>query len=141
MDLRHSLIPDDLIEDLLHSMPKHNGPDFEVDRNVPKYDYIGFMERIADGDQDQATQTAPTKNRPGTNGHTPTPSISPTKRDSATTLGSMSPTKRDSAGSTVPSLSPTKREFGGLIGSLSNGSLSAPGSPRKENARPGVGMR
>lgn len=49
MDLRHSLIPDDLIEDLLHSMPKHTGPDLEVDRQVPKYDYIGFMERMAGG--------------------------------------------------------------------------------------------
>jgi Ca2+ insensitive EF hand len=50
MDLRHSLIPDDLIEDLLHSMPKHNGPDLEVDRQVPKYDYIGFMQKMAGGD-------------------------------------------------------------------------------------------
>lgn len=49
MDLRHSLIPDDLIEDLLHSMPKHTGPDLEVDRQVPKYDYIGFMEKMAGG--------------------------------------------------------------------------------------------
>jgi len=47
MDLRHSLIPDDLIEDLLHSMPKHKGPDLEVDRHLPKYDYVGFMERMA----------------------------------------------------------------------------------------------
>jgi Ca2+ insensitive EF hand len=50
MDLRHSLIPDDLIEDLLHSMPKHTGPDLEVDRQVPKYDYIGFMSRMAGGE-------------------------------------------------------------------------------------------
>ncbi len=50
MDLRHSLIPDDLIEDLLHSMPKHTGPDLEVDRHLPKYDYIGFMERMAGED-------------------------------------------------------------------------------------------
>jgi hypothetical protein len=48
MDLRHSLIPDDLIEDLLHSMPKHNGPDMEADRQVPKYDYISFGERMMD---------------------------------------------------------------------------------------------
>ena len=48
MDLRHSLIPDELIEDLLHSMPKHNGPDLEVDRQLPKYDYIGFMEGMID---------------------------------------------------------------------------------------------
>lgn len=52
MDLRHSLIPDDLIEDLLHSMPKHTGPDLEVDQQVPKYDYIGFMEMMAGGGGD-----------------------------------------------------------------------------------------
>jgi Ca2+ insensitive EF hand len=50
LDLRHSLIPDDLIEDLLHSMPKHTGPDLEVDRHLPKYDYIGFMAKMAGGD-------------------------------------------------------------------------------------------
>ncbi|EXJ81139.1 hypothetical protein A1O3_07427 [Capronia epimyces CBS 606.96] len=53
MDLRHSLIPDELIEDLLNSMPEHKGPDLEVDRDVPKYDYISFMQRmIGDGDGD-----------------------------------------------------------------------------------------
>jgi Ca2+-binding EF-hand superfamily protein len=52
MDLRHSLIPDDLIEDLLSSMPEHTGPDMEADRNVPKYDYITFMQgMIGDGQQ------------------------------------------------------------------------------------------
>ncbi len=52
MDLRHSLIPDDLIEDLLHSMPEHSGPDMEVDREVPKYDYIGFMQgMVGEGQQ------------------------------------------------------------------------------------------
>lgn len=50
MDLRHSLIPDDLIEDLLQSMPTHRGPDMEADRDVPKYDYISFMQHmIGDG--------------------------------------------------------------------------------------------
>ena len=46
MDLRHSLIPDDLIEDIIHTMPKHTGPDMEADRGLPKYDYISFMERM-----------------------------------------------------------------------------------------------
>lgn len=31
----------------MHSMPQHHGPDLEVDRLLPKYDYIGFMERMA----------------------------------------------------------------------------------------------
>ncbi|CRG87243.1 Alpha-actinin-like protein 1 [Talaromyces islandicus] len=49
LDLRHSLIPDDLIENLLGSMPKHEGPDLLEDRDVPKYDYITFMEKMMDG--------------------------------------------------------------------------------------------
>ena len=46
MDLRHSLIPDELIEDLLHTMPQHHGADMEADRGLPKYDYISFMEKM-----------------------------------------------------------------------------------------------
>jgi len=46
LDLRHSLIPDDLIADLVHSMPPHKGPDLQQDRNLPKFDYISFMEKI-----------------------------------------------------------------------------------------------
>ncbi|KAI9875746.1 MAG: hypothetical protein M1830_008056 [Pleopsidium flavum] len=46
LDLRHSLIPDELIEDLLHTMPKHRGPDLQQDRDLPKYDYVGFMDKI-----------------------------------------------------------------------------------------------
>ncbi len=55
MDLRHSLIPDELIEDLLHTLPKHNGPDMEADRGRPMYDYISFMEKmIGSENQDHA---------------------------------------------------------------------------------------
>ena len=46
MDLRHSLIPDDLVEDLLASMPPHKGPDLQEDRHLPKFDYVGFMDNI-----------------------------------------------------------------------------------------------
>lgn len=49
LDLRHSLIPEDLIEDLIHTMPKHHGPDLQEDRHLPKYDYIEFMENMAQG--------------------------------------------------------------------------------------------
>lgn len=49
LDLRHSLIPDDLVEDLLSSMPEHKGPDLQEDRHRAKYDYIGFMERMTQG--------------------------------------------------------------------------------------------
>ncbi|PGH12283.1 hypothetical protein AJ79_04349 [Helicocarpus griseus UAMH5409] len=48
LDLRHSLIPDELIENLLETMPVHEGPDLLEDRDVPKYDYITFMEKMMD---------------------------------------------------------------------------------------------
>ncbi|KAF2152961.1 alpha-actin-like proteinin [Myriangium duriaei CBS 260.36] len=51
LDLRHSLIPDELISDLIKSMPEHRGPDLQEDRGMPKYDYVSFMERFA-GDAD-----------------------------------------------------------------------------------------
>ncbi|KAL8729353.1 MAG: hypothetical protein Q9181_005029 [Wetmoreana brouardii] len=46
LDLRHSLIPDELVEDLLSTMPEHRGPDLQEDRHLPKYDYISFMENM-----------------------------------------------------------------------------------------------
>lgn len=52
LDLRHSLIPDGIIEDLLHSMPPHRGPDALEDREVPKFDYVGFMEKITRGQEE-----------------------------------------------------------------------------------------
>lgn len=53
MDLRHSLIPDELIEDLVKSMPAHRGPDLQEDRDLPKYDYISFMSGMMDKDKEQ----------------------------------------------------------------------------------------
>ncbi|KAK2750413.1 hypothetical protein FQN57_003893 [Myotisia sp. PD_48] len=50
LDLRHSLIPDDLIENLISSMPKHEGPDLLEDRDLPKYDYMTFMEEMVHND-------------------------------------------------------------------------------------------
>ncbi|KAK5149157.1 hypothetical protein LTR04_007406 [Oleoguttula sp. CCFEE 6159] len=44
LDLRLSLIPDDLIEDLVKSMPEHQGPDLQEARDQRKYDYISFMD-------------------------------------------------------------------------------------------------
>ena len=62
MDLRHSLIPDDLIEGLIQSMPQHTGPDLEADRHLPKYDYISFMEgMIGKGKSDEPRASS----RPG----------------------------------------------------------------------------
>ncbi|EEH21626.1 hypothetical protein PABG_03842 [Paracoccidioides brasiliensis Pb03] len=52
LDLRHSLIPEELIDNLLQTMPQHNGPDLLEDRDVPKYDYITFMEKMMHNDSD-----------------------------------------------------------------------------------------
>jgi Ca2+-binding EF-hand superfamily protein len=46
MDLRHSLVPDEVIEKLVEIMPPHKGPDMQVDRGQPQYDYISFMEKL-----------------------------------------------------------------------------------------------
>ncbi|KAI0022003.1 hypothetical protein F4780DRAFT_241196 [Xylariomycetidae sp. FL0641] len=46
MDLRHSLVPDEVIEKLCELVPEHKGPDMQEDRGVPQYDYISFMENL-----------------------------------------------------------------------------------------------
>lgn len=49
VDLRHSLVPDEIIEQLTQSMPKHGPPigeDNKVpaeDRELSRYDYMSFM--------------------------------------------------------------------------------------------------
>jgi len=50
MDLRHSLIPDELIEDLVKTMPAARVSDaLQDDRDVKKYDYISFMQHLSNG--------------------------------------------------------------------------------------------
>jgi Ca2+-binding EF-hand superfamily protein len=46
MDLRHSLVPDEVIDQLIEMMPQHKGPDTSEDRGMPQYDYISFMEKL-----------------------------------------------------------------------------------------------
>jgi Ca2+-binding EF-hand superfamily protein len=46
MDLRHSLVPDEVIDKLVEIIPMHQGPDMQADRGVPQYDYIKFMEKL-----------------------------------------------------------------------------------------------
>ncbi|KKA30371.1 hypothetical protein TD95_001032 [Thielaviopsis punctulata] len=46
MDLRHSLVPDEVIEKLTEIMPAHSGPDMQADRGMPQYDYISFMDKL-----------------------------------------------------------------------------------------------
>lgn len=45
LDLRHSLVPDEVIDDLVATMPQHKGPDMQEDRDLAKYDYITYMQR------------------------------------------------------------------------------------------------
>ncbi|EME42984.1 hypothetical protein DOTSEDRAFT_72410 [Dothistroma septosporum NZE10] len=51
LDLTHSLIPDEIVEQLVQSMPAHKGPDLREDRDLPKYDYVSFMERYLHGEK------------------------------------------------------------------------------------------
>lgn len=46
MDLRHSLVPDEVIEKLKLFVPEHKGPDLQEDRGMPQYDYIAFMDKL-----------------------------------------------------------------------------------------------
>ncbi|GIZ47196.1 hypothetical protein CKM354_001029500 [Cercospora kikuchii] len=51
LDLTHSLIPEEVVKELMDSMPLHSGPDLKEDRDLPKYDYVSFMERFLGGDE------------------------------------------------------------------------------------------
>ncbi|KAK8049330.1 alpha- sarcomeric (f-actin cross linking protein) [Apiospora phragmitis] len=46
MDLRHSLVPDEVIDKLVEIVPVHSGPDMAADRGMAQYDYISFMEKL-----------------------------------------------------------------------------------------------
>ena len=54
MDLRHSLVPDEVIEQLIKVIPEHHGPNTKEDRGMKQYDYISFMDKlIGDPEQDE----------------------------------------------------------------------------------------
>ncbi|KAF4121267.1 hypothetical protein GMORB2_2229 [Geosmithia morbida] len=53
MDLRHSLVPDEVIDQLVEIMPEHNGPDMSTDRGMPQYDYISFMEKMINEERER----------------------------------------------------------------------------------------
>jgi Ca2+-binding EF-hand superfamily protein len=46
MDLRHSLIPDELVEEMARAMPQHTAGAAPEDAGVERYDYVRFMERF-----------------------------------------------------------------------------------------------
>ncbi|KAF7542561.1 hypothetical protein G7Z17_g11472 [Cylindrodendrum hubeiense] len=52
MDLRHSLVPDEVIDQLIDIMPPHSGPDMSEDRGMPQFDYITFMEKMINDPRD-----------------------------------------------------------------------------------------
>ncbi|KIN06256.1 hypothetical protein OIDMADRAFT_113756 [Oidiodendron maius Zn] len=53
MDLRHSLVPDDVIEKLIQVVPEHKGPDLQQDRGMKQYDYIKFMDSMIAGPEEE----------------------------------------------------------------------------------------
>jgi Ca2+-binding EF-hand superfamily protein len=57
MDLRHSLVPDDVIDKLVKVVPVHEGPTLKEDRDLKGYDYVSFMEQMLgepeDDDEDE----------------------------------------------------------------------------------------
>ncbi|KAL8932680.1 MAG: hypothetical protein Q9216_006730 [Gyalolechia sp. 2 TL-2023] len=86
LDLRHSLIPEELVEDLLRSMPVHRGPDLQEDRHVDKFDYVGFMESVTQGAG--ASGAAGTAPGPGSGKDHPSPAKEMTTTTTATTAES-----------------------------------------------------
>ncbi|KAI9805097.1 MAG: hypothetical protein M1825_000931 [Sarcosagium campestre] len=49
MDLRHSLVPDEVIDQLTSTMPRHRGPDLQQDRGLAQYDWVSFMDKFTPG--------------------------------------------------------------------------------------------
>jgi Ca2+-binding EF-hand superfamily protein len=58
MDLRHSLVPDEVIDKLVKFVPLHRGPDLQEDRGQPQYDYITFMDNLMGGEPIQPEPSA-----------------------------------------------------------------------------------
>lgn len=58
MDLRHSLVPEEVIDKLLDMMPPHSGPDMSRDRGKDQFDYISFMEKMMGGEGGEGDEGA-----------------------------------------------------------------------------------
>jgi Ca2+-binding EF-hand superfamily protein len=69
MDLRHSLVPDDVIEKLVKVVPLHKGPDLQSDRGLPQYDYISFMDGLISDPAEEEPQITALSDLP--NGRSP----------------------------------------------------------------------
>ncbi|KAI9764275.1 MAG: hypothetical protein M1840_008566 [Geoglossum simile] len=68
VDLRHSLIPDEIIDQLMETLPQHTGPTLKEDRHLAPYDYITFMDKFI-GDQGQPSHSRSNSGGGGLNGH------------------------------------------------------------------------
>jgi len=69
MDLRHSLVPDDVIDKLVDIIPRFQGPaDLAEDRGRPQYDYIKFMERLINDNEAESAPAGSRSPRKATNG-------------------------------------------------------------------------
>ncbi|KAI9862974.1 MAG: hypothetical protein M1813_004147 [Trichoglossum hirsutum] len=67
VDLRHSLIPDDIIDQLMETLPSHTGPTLKEDRHLAPFDYITFMDKFIG--QDQPTHSRSNSGGGGLNGN------------------------------------------------------------------------
>lgn len=65
MDLRHSLVPDEVIDKLVDIIPEHKGPDMSEDRGQPQFDYISFMENLIGNNSDKRGRGGPLQDKTG----------------------------------------------------------------------------
>ena len=113
MDLRHSLVPDEVIDKLVKIMPAHAGPDLAEDRGTPQFDYITFMDKMM-GEVDQvAEQTAALSGSDDTPPPHTSPSLSshaPSQKKHSSTSSVSSSSSYSLPPSTVPAGSPSSRK-------------------------------
>lgn len=59
LDLRHSLIPEELVDEMVKTMPPHSGAvNGEEDSDLAKFDYVSFMSRLMDSPSGRNTDGA-----------------------------------------------------------------------------------
>ncbi|CAK7270669.1 alpha-actinin [Sporothrix epigloea] len=116
MDLRHSLVPDEVIEKLVTIMPRHEGPDLAEDRGSPQYDYITFMDKMM-GEVEPSTSSASSLQ------HQMPPSATPSHASTYSSTSSQQPSQQQykhkstsssvsSSSSYIPSGSQSPRKLG-----------------------------
>ncbi|CAK7231422.1 alpha-actinin [Sporothrix bragantina] len=108
MDLRHSLVPDEVIDKLVTMMPRHEGPDLAEDRGTPQYDYITFMDKMM-GDLEPSSSSSSSSQHHQQQQHqqpaSATPSHASTFSSTSSQQQSQQQYKHNSASSSVSSAS------------------------------------